>query len=150
LKNNPSIKAVLLDTSFLLPTLGIEIGKPTLDIMARLQTSGSELCYSDLSLLECLWVATQRIRHSDFDESIFRKGILSITKSGRYRQVQCSGEAYTNALKLYQLGHKDMIDNMLYATALNGELQLLTLDDELKTFIEDNNLQDVFFPTRLP
>lgn len=150
MKNSPSSKPVLLDTSFLLPTLGIDVGEPTLDILMRLQKSQTELCYSDLSLLECLWVTIKEAKHRDFDDSVFKAGILSITRSGRYRQVQCDDQACIDALRMHRLGHTDTIDNMLYAIALNSELQFLTLDNELRTFIENHDLPNVLVQPGLP
>ena len=40
------------------------------------------------------------------------------------------------------LGHKDMIDNILYATSSSLNLKLLTLDTELKEFIHVKGLKD--------
>ena len=48
------------------------------------------------------------------------------------------------ALKLYELGHADLIDNMLYADARQMGLKLLTLDEELRDFILNAGLEDVF------
>ena len=40
------------------------------------------------------------------------------------------------------LGHKDMIDNILYANSANLNLKLLTLDTELKELIRERCLND--------
>ena len=58
----------------------------------------------------------------------------SIIESGRYERVEEDSEIFSEAFKLYALGHKDMIDNILYPSAVRLSLILLTLDDELKTF----------------
>ena len=41
-------------------------------------------------------------------------------------------------------GHKDIIDNILYATSVNLNLKLLTLDAELKDFILSQRLKNIF------
>ena len=40
------------------------------------------------------------------------------------------------------LGHKDMVDNILYASSTGLNLKLLTLDKELKEFIREKGLKD--------
>jgi len=42
------------------------------------------------------------------------------------------------------LGHKDMVDNILYASSSRLNLKLLTLDNELKGFIRERGLKDTF------
>jgi len=44
---------VILDTSFLLPFLGIRTDEPVMEALPRLR--GHELYYSELSVLEALW-----------------------------------------------------------------------------------------------
>ena len=53
-------------------------------------------------------------------------------------------EIFKEAFKLYRLGHKDMIDNILYASAVSLGLLLLTFDDQLKEFVLGKQLKDIF------
>jgi hypothetical protein len=50
------------------------------------------------------------------------------------------------AIKLYMLGHRDLIDNILYGiTATQEDMKFLTIDESLKAFIKSRNLRsDVF------
>ena len=48
---------VLLDTSLLLPTLGIEVEKADRVLRELSRLSECQIYYSDFSILECLWVA---------------------------------------------------------------------------------------------
>ena len=77
-----------------------------------------------------------------FDPDAYAMGLESITRSGRYRQVSERTEAYLLAIRLYELGHRDMIDNLLYASSRHLGLGLLTLDEELRAFIRDKGLED--------
>ncbi len=50
---------------------------------------------------------------------------------------------FREALRLYTLGHRDMFDNILYATAVDNEIHFLTLDRKLREFIKEHQLKDV-------
>lgn len=49
-----------------------------------------------------------------------RPGVRSIMECGRYRRVEEDSEIFRGATTLYGLGQKDMIDNILYASALSA------------------------------
>ncbi len=141
---------VLLDTSFILPTLGIDVGQDASKGLKKLAEAEAEIHYSRFTILESLWVAARTIRDSSFHPESFRGGLRSVIESGRYRKVEEDSEVFNEALRLYKLGHKDMIDNILYASSARLDLKLLTLDGELKDFIADNSLNDTLVsPDRL-
>lgn len=139
-----SAAKVLLDTSFILPTLGISVSGAIMEGIGNLaEIKQIEIYYSRLSILESLWVAT-RIEDRTFEPETFALGLRSIIEGGRYARVEEGSEIFSEALKLYRLGHKDMIDNILYATATQLDMLLLTLDEELKKFVHKKELKDVF------
>jgi PIN domain nuclease of toxin-antitoxin system len=63
-------------------------------------------------------------------------------EGGRYRRVSEDSAILNEAFSIYRLGHKDMIDNILYASSTQLNLKLLTLDRELKKFIHAKRLRD--------
>ncbi|MCD6357483.1 MAG: PIN domain-containing protein [Thermoproteales archaeon] len=144
---------VLLDTSFLLPTLGIALGRRdslVRECLLKLSQAGAEIYFSRYSLLEATWLAARLARRGAFDPDAYAMGLESITRSGRYRQVSEGTEAYLLAIRLYELGHRDMIDNLLYASSRQLGLRLLTLDEELRAFIRSRGLEDaLMFPEEL-
>ena len=144
---------ILLDTSFLLPVLGFETNRRVMNAFPRLR--GHVLHYSSLSLLEALWKiakqpqlrspetrgqALQRIREGA--ESI--EAWMTVTEPGAW--------AASEALRLYHLGHRDMIDNLLYATALEKGLRFLTVDEAFIGFLRRSGLplHPVLLPEELP
>ncbi len=143
MKNSQNIQRILLDTSFLLPTLGIEVEQVVIDSLSKLNSESIKACYSDLSLLESSWMAIKQIKNGNYQDTIFRKGLLSITKTGYYEAVSTDATDYLFALNFYQNGHTDMIDNLLYATALSNQCHFLTIDDQLGRFIKDNKYENV-------
>ncbi len=56
------------------------------------------------------------------------------------RHAPLTGKAVEQAVKMYMLGHKDMVDNLLYSTALVNSLTLLTVDEKLVRFVEEKGL----------
>jgi predicted nucleic acid-binding protein len=141
LKNNQSTQKILLDTSFLLPTLGIDVEKEVIETLSKLESREDHLFYSDWSLLESSWLAVRQMKQGKYQEPIYRRGLLSITKTQVYDTVEMNPEDYLAALRFFQMGHSDMIDNLLYATALRNKYQFLTIDTELAFFITKNNIE---------
>ncbi len=91
------------------------------------------------------------IQEETFDLETFRRGLRSIMESGRYHKVTEDSEVFSEALKVYEMGHRDMIDNILYASSLRLDLRLLTLDMKLKEFIQAHRLTNtLIFPDQLP
>ncbi|MGQ9469585.1 MAG: PIN domain-containing protein [Nitrososphaerales archaeon] len=142
MKSKQAMLRVLLDTSFILPSLGIDTGEEILKGLKRLADIEAEIHYSRFSILESLWVVARLIKRKTFDIGSFRLGLRSILESDRYKEVGEDYETFNEALNLYMLGHKDMIDNILYANSIHLNLKLLTLDNELKDFIRNKGLKD--------
>lgn len=133
---------VLLDTSFILPTLGIDVGEEVEEKLKKLDEVDAEIYYSHISILESLWVAAKLMKNQAFDMERFIQGLKSVMESGRYLKVEENAQTFIDALKLYELGHRDIIDDLLYAISINFGLKFLTLDTELRGFIQSKKLND--------
>lgn len=150
MRSRVSTPRVLLDTSFILPTLGIDVGEEILEGLRRLVEVKAEIYYSPFSILESLWVAARLCKKPTFDAERFKLGLKSILESGRYMKTLEKTEVFSEALRLRMLGHIDMIDNILYASSVTFNLKLLSLDTELKRFIYDRELEDTLVsPTEI-
>jgi predicted nucleic acid-binding protein len=142
LKNKQDTLRILLDTSFILPSIGIDTGKEVIQSLKKLADIKAEIHFSRFSILEALWIMTRLLRTAEFNAEAFRQGLRSVLESGRYKKIEENSETFNDALRLYKLGHKDMIDNILYASSAQLNLKLLTLDNELKQFIYEKGLRD--------
>lgn len=142
MKSRQLRRRVLLDTPFMFPSLGIDVGEEVSRGLKTLSDTKSEICYSSFSILESLWVAARLLRSATFDREIFSLGLRSIIEGRRYKKVEENSEIFNDALRLYLLGHNDMVDNILYASSTQLNLKLLTLDKELKEFIRERRLKD--------
>ncbi len=54
--------------------------------------------------------------------------------------INPSPEAIGIAYLLRELGHRDMIDNVLYCIALNKNLLFMTMDERFRGFLESENM----------
>jgi predicted nucleic acid-binding protein len=142
-KNKQGTQKILLDTSFLLPTFGIEVENEVVESLSRIDHEQTQLLYSEWSLLESSWVAIRLLRQKRFEESVYRRGLLSITKTHVYNTITMDPDDYLTALKFFQRGHLDMIDNLLYAAALRDGCKFLTIDEEFSRFITKIGLEHV-------
>ncbi len=142
MQSRGSATGVLLDTSFLLPSMGIDTGPSVRNALAVLDSDGYEIWVSRFCLLEVTWVACRLMREGRFDAGAFRVGFDSVVKAGRYLLVDDVVEAYPEALRLWSLGHTDMIDNLLYANSAHLGLRFLTADSSLRRFLVKNDLLD--------
>ncbi len=142
---------ILLDTSFLLPTLGVHVGDEATKGLGKLAEAETNISYSTVSILESLWTLTRTIQDKTFDLETFRLGLRSIMEGGRYHKVTENPDIFSEALKVYEMGHRDMIDNILYSTSVQLDLRLLTLDKKLRDFIQAHRLTNTLvFPDELP
>ncbi|MFQ5832434.1 MAG: PIN domain-containing protein [Candidatus Thorarchaeota archaeon] len=142
MKNRQGTQKILLDTSFLLPTLGIEVEREVVQTISRIDQEQTQLFYSEWSFLESSWVAIRLLRQKKFEEPVYRRGLLSITKTHVYDTITMDPHDYLTALTFFQKGHSDMIDNLLYAAALREGCKFLTIDEEFSRFISKNDLEN--------
>jgi PIN domain nuclease of toxin-antitoxin system len=129
---------VLLDTSFLLPTLGVAVKEvATVDLESiRSASKKARFHCSYASFVEILGLVGKESRK--VDTKAVSTGVNSLLGSGLYEWTNPSPRAIQLALELRTKGHKDNIDNILYATAADSKMLFLSLDEELKRFLTRN------------
>ncbi len=115
--------------------------RETEEVLKRLR--GHDLYYSEVSILECLWIAASLKRRGKFKSDVFELGLQSIFEG--YRRAEMNSEISVNALRLYMMGHNDLIDCLLYSIALHYGMRFASLDEELKEFVTSKNLERIFF-----
>jgi hypothetical protein len=138
---------VLLDTSFLLPAFGVDAGEEVLNCL-ELMAARREMIrayYTPFSLLEAVMVLLREARRG----KLGLEGAAGMAREGATKVIygletaNTPPEAYSLAVRLYSLGHRDLFDNLLYATAATNGLSLLTLDSELLGFLKEAGLPQV-------
>ena len=125
---------LLLDTTYLLPTLGVEVEglEQVLEALYALRRKGLvELYYSGFSLLE----ACAKAAKLGVPEHVLEAGVTAIVSG--YRHASPTVEAWLLAVRLRRDGLSDFIDAVLYATAASTGLRLLTRDARLVRFLSE-------------
>jgi PIN domain. len=138
---------VLLDTSFLLPAFGVDAGEEVLNCLELMAARRERIraYYSPFSLLEAVMVLLREARRGRLGlekaAGMAREGATKVVYG--LETADTPPKAYSLAVRLYSLGHRDLFDNLLYATAATNGLSLLTLDGELLGFLREAGLPQV-------
>jgi len=125
---------LLLDTTYLLPVVGIEIVgvERALEALQRLRRQRRvDIYYSCYSTLEALW----KLAELSYDPEVVGRGLSLIEEE--FKPALPSIEGYLRALELRRKGFPDFIDLLLYATALSNGLSFLTRDTHLLSFLSE-------------
>ncbi|RJS74796.1 type II toxin-antitoxin system VapC family toxin [Candidatus Bathyarchaeota archaeon] len=140
-------RRLLLDTSFLLPVIGFETSNTVMRAFEKLRLY--TLYYTDLSLLEASWKIVKVVKKGEEEVARIAEGIRAIRKTMNH--VSIDEDSFKLAVKMYKLGHRDMVDNLLYSTAVTRRLKLLTVDTELLGFVEEHSLprEHIITPSQL-
>ena len=126
---------ILLDSTYLLPIIGIDI-ENTNEVLFSLKKlrdeEKAEYYYTQFSLLEILGKLT-RIR---YDRERVAAGLTSIMEE--FKPIYPTVEGYLKALALRTRGYRDLIDLLLYTTSLTTNTLFLTRDYNLVEFLKRN------------
>jgi len=134
---------ILLDSTYLLPTFGVEvegISDQDLKGMRELLLRGEvEFFCLSTTWIELIGKVHREAERAGIDATgRFREAVKSLMEGGYYRWISPSSEDIVIAFKLRRLGHRDIIDNLLYAASITRNMILLTMDRELKEFLKKN------------
>ncbi|BFI76971.1 hypothetical protein [Sulfurisphaera ohwakuensis] len=91
---------ILIDTSFILPALGIDVGEEIINIIKEFYNH--EVYFTELSLLEAMWVIKRLIKQGiEVDFNVVKTGLKSINKT--YRLVKIPRSAYIKGFGLHRI-----------------------------------------------
>lgn len=142
---------ILLDSTYLLPVFGIEVkGLAPNDyrVLRDMARRGMiTLHYSPVSWVEIVGSIAKRVRiveeKRDSIEALIMTAFDSIIKSRILQEVVPTTKDLKLALKMRLLGHKDVIDNLLYSMAYNNGMVFLSMDESLKEFLKEHEDEDL-------
>ncbi len=138
-----TVLKVLLDSTYLLPTFGIEVEKLSDKDILRLRKAAVEgrvkfYCLS-VVWVEVIGKICKESRRLNVNlKEILDIALKSLLEAGFYEWIQPTSEAVKLAFKLRMLGHRDNIDNLLYATSIVNKMVFLTMDRELISFLSEH------------
>lgn len=111
--------------------MGIDAEKEVIEAIKYFPMA--EIYYLEASILEAMWKIAKLVPPDKVDR--VREGIEAIVDT--YKLATPNSEAYIEAYRLYHEGHRDYIDNLLYATSKKLGLILLTIDEEFIDFLKE-------------
>lgn len=123
---------VLVDTTYILPVVGVSVEgiERVLVKLKELRQGGVvEVYYSDFSLLEALAKAVRL----GVPRHVVERGLVSIIAA--WKKAEVNTRAWRYVLSLRVGGLRDVIDGILYSTALAGGYRFLTRDTNLEAFL---------------
>ena len=120
---------ILVDTTFLLPALGIEVEKEAMEVIKYFR--GLNIYYTEFGLLEAMWKVIKLI--SPESTGVVELGLKAIENT--YSMLKPSSEAFLKAWEIFLKGHKDFIDTLYYSTAVLTRIPFLTIDKEFIKFL---------------
>ena len=134
---------VLLDPTYLLPSFGIEVERLSDEHIEALREAWSRglVRYYCLPVVwvEVIGKVCREARRSGAEVSdIVNVAIKALLESGMYEWVSITPEALKLAFEFRLAGHKDIIDNLLYATSITKGMVFLTMDKALKDFLAEH------------
>ncbi|MBS7637477.1 PIN domain-containing protein [Candidatus Bathyarchaeota archaeon] len=121
---------ILVDTSFLLPALGLEVEGEVYEAIKHFHRV--EVCYIEACMLEAMWKVLKLVSEREVD--LVKRGIEAIRNS--YTIVTPGAIAFSEAYSLYHEVHKDFIDNLLYAVSYEHKIPFLTIDRKFIQILE--------------
>jgi len=124
---------ILLDSTYILPVVGVEVEglREALVALKELRRKRkARFYYTPFNILEVLG----KLAKLSYDASVVAAGLSAIEEE--FELTHPTVEGYMKALELRRRGFRDLIDLLLYATAVTRGLLLLTRDVSLVKFLE--------------
>jgi len=123
---------ILLDTSFLLPIIGIQV-REVEEIINKLwvkyKKKEVKIYYTDLNIIELTW----KLSKVTYNPQVVEIGLVSIERN--FAKISPKPSSILKAIELKKKGFNDLIDLLLYTTAKDNNLMFLTLDTKLIEFL---------------
>ena len=134
---NESSNRFVIDTSYLLPLVGIEVeglDDDTINKIFRLK-----LYYPSSLIPELVGVIIKEVKRNRLDEipKEVVEGLNSIIYGGFVELIQLEGEDVKTIYDLIKDGCNDIFDAILYATGKRLGIKVLSMDKSFKKFLKE-------------
>ena len=135
MKSSRKLK-LLLDSTYLLPIVGVEVEgiEEALIFLKRLRDEEkAEYYYTPFNLFEIIG----KLSRLNYDVNRVTIGLTAIEEE--FKLIQPTRQAYLKALTLRAKGYRDLIDLLLYTTSQTSDIIFLTRDYTLIKFLKENH-----------
>ena len=132
---------ILLDTTYLLPLIGISLDRLPSDIIIRLIERGDDILICEISIFEMLAKGAKYVSLGQLSQSRVLRGIKALLYEERVSRIPVyDPQIISVSLRLREM-IQDYIDCLILSSALVNADILLTEDKELNQIYNNNDFQ---------
>ncbi len=140
------MKKVVVDTTYLLPLFGIRVKGIDSKVLLGIHEKRYTLLYPKLLVTELIAKISRESLKKGFEtppkEAL--EALDALLLEVDIHLIEPSKEHLENAMRLMILGHKDIFDNILYATAVSEGAYLLSMDKDFVRFLKKHGMNTEF------
>ncbi len=134
---------ILLDTTYLLPTVGIAVKELPRDAINKLLSRGHEIAISQISLFELSAKGAKFIKKGLLKPEVVAKGIRALNYSDQIETIPMTHtQLLLTAFRLRNM-MDDFVDCLILATAINHCDELITEDNDILNLRDNGELLKV-------
>jgi len=134
---------ILLDTTYLLPAIGIAIKELPKDIPIRLMQEGNQISICDISVFELAAKGAKHISAGKLPPERVTKGIRAIVYNEQIEMIpNYESQLLLTAFKLRKMLN-DFIDCLILSAAINHCDILLTEDKDIQELKNNKNFNEL-------
>jgi PIN domain nuclease of toxin-antitoxin system len=134
---------ILLDTTYLLPAIGIAVKELPKDAVLRALKKGNEIFISQISLFELAAKGAKHVKDGALKPETVTKGIRALVYNDEIETLPI--EDTKTLLAAFELRSKltDFIDCLILSTAINNCDALITEDTEIRNLAKTQQLNEL-------
>lgn len=133
----------IIDTTYILPLFGIKVHGIEYDTVINASRElNVKLLYPQLAIPELIAKIGKEMYRKNMKEipEEVKEAITALLLGVDIELVPPKPNYLETAIKLRALGHRDIFDNILYATSLHEKTYFITRDREFIKFLKENKL----------
>ena len=137
----PRVSKVIVDTSFLLPYLGLRVEEVSDEVMDWLESV--ELYYPYVMVPEVIGVVIKKARSMGLSAvpGLALQGLNTVVYGGFVNMVPLVNQDLSIAYDLVKRGLRDLFDALLYATSKRTGITAITVDEALLKFLRSGGFE---------
>ncbi len=134
---------IVIDTAYLLPLFGVHVSNIDNDLLYKLSEEEYILMYPELLITELIGKISKNIKKKKLRKipTPAIEAIEALLLETDILLIKPRREHLETAIKLKVLGHDDVFDNILYATAIHEKALLLMKDPTFESFLKKHKLR---------
>lgn len=138
---------ILLDTTYLLPAVGIAVKELPRDAIIQLINKGHQVVISQISLFELAAKGAKYIKNGALKPEAVTKGIRALTYSDQIETIPIDDTKLLLTAFTLRNMLDDFIDCLILATAINNSNALITEDNDIQNLKNNNQLNELLKTT---